>query len=102
MKIGQPGDHSAAITQSSQAGTAKLGQDNAQARNERKAAGVGVTVSALARDLELSGATAPEIDAEKVDAIRQAIADRSFAVNPEAIADRLLANAREMLQRTQS
>lgn len=41
----------------------------------------------------------PEFDAEKVDAIRKAIAQGTFRVNPEAIADKLIANARELLDR---
>ena len=38
----------------------------------------------------------------KVDAIRQAIAEGRFQVNAEAIADKLLANAQEMLDRTRA
>ncbi len=36
--------------------------------------------------------TSAEFDAEKVARMSQAIADGSFTVNPEAIADKLLAN----------
>lgn len=36
-------------------------------------------------------------NAEKVEAMRMAIQNGSFSVNAEAIADKLLANAREML-----
>ncbi|TSE20778.1 flagellar biosynthesis anti-sigma factor FlgM [Tepidimonas alkaliphilus] len=36
-------------------------------------------------------------DAAKVEAMRTAIQNGSFTVNPEAIADRMLASAREML-----
>ena len=39
-------------------------------------------------------------DAQKVDRISKAIADGSFKVNPEAIADKLIANAQELLGRT--
>jgi negative regulator of flagellin synthesis FlgM len=38
----------------------------------------------------------------KVSAMREAIAQGSFAVNPEAIADKLLSNAQEILQRSRS
>ena len=40
------------------------------------------------------------VDAKKVAAIKAAIAEGSFAPNPEAIADKLLSNAQEMLQAT--
>lgn len=42
-----------------------------------------------------------DIDAQKVATVRAAIQDGSYKVNAEAIADKLLANAQEMLKRTQ-
>jgi negative regulator of flagellin synthesis FlgM len=39
-------------------------------------------------------------DAEKVKRIAQAIRDGKFEVNPEAIADKLIANAQELLGKT--
>lgn len=39
-------------------------------------------------------------DAEKVERVGQSIKDGSFKVNPEAIADKLIANAQELLART--
>ncbi len=39
-------------------------------------------------------------DAQKVERMAQAIKDGSFKPNPEAIADKLIANAREQLART--
>jgi negative regulator of flagellin synthesis FlgM len=82
------------------------------ARSERPAAGVGsssgatgagvpVTVSAAARSLEVTSAGSG-IDEAKVAAVKAAIADGSFTVNPGAIADKLLANAQEVLSRTRS
>ena len=42
----------------------------------------------------------PAFDQAKVDRIAQAIRDGSFSVNPGAIADKLLANAQEVLGRS--
>ena len=39
----------------------------------------------------------PEFDSDKVARITQAIRDGKFQVNPEAIADKLIANAQELL-----
>lgn len=103
MKIGQPNDPSVAITHNSQAAAVKSSPEAANAvRNERKTPGVDVKVSTLARSLDKAAAAEPEVDMEKVNAIKQAIADKTYSVNPEAIAEKLLANAREMLQRSAS
>lgn len=103
MKIGQPNDHSVANTHGSHAAAVKASPQAADAvRNERKTPGVDVKVSSLVRGLDMAAAAEPQVDTEKVNAIRQAIADKTYAVNPEAIADKLLANAREMLQRASS
>ena len=103
MKIGQSNDHSVAISQNSQSNAAKASPEAANAvRNERKTPGVDVKVSSMARGLDKAGAPEPEVDIDKVNAMRQAIADKTYSVNPQAIADKLLANARDMLQRTSS
>ncbi|MEO8858434.1 MAG: flagellar biosynthesis anti-sigma factor FlgM [Burkholderiaceae bacterium] len=109
MKIGQQPDITPTqAVQATQPATAKAAQGNGAParndRNERKSApGVGVTVSDLARTLEQTrGDGVADVDMDKVNAMRQAIAQNSFSVNPEAIADKLLANAREMLNRSAS
>lgn len=56
-----------------------------------------VTLSSAASTL-LDG-TDPAFDAEKVSRIKQAIADGSYRINAEAIADKLIANSRELLSR---
>ena len=43
----------------------------------------------------------PTFDQAKVDRIAQAIRDGQFSINPGAIADKLLANAQEVLGRSQ-
>jgi negative regulator of flagellin synthesis FlgM len=47
----------------------------------------------------LQGST-PEFDSEKVKRIAQAIREGKFTVNAEAIADKLIANAQELLGRS--
>lgn len=112
MKIGQQPELTPTATQAAQAVTPRNGQNTPASnaapvnRNERKAPpspSVGVTVSDAARALEQAGGSeAPEVDMDKVNAMRQAISQNSFSVNAEAIADKLLANARETLGRTTS
>ncbi|AMM25015.1 flagellar biosynthesis anti-sigma factor FlgM [Variovorax sp. PAMC 28711] len=63
--------------------------------------GVPVTVSATARSLEVSSA-GTGIDEAKVAAVKAAIADGTFTVNPGAIADKLLSNAQEILSRVRN
>jgi negative regulator of flagellin synthesis FlgM len=51
----------------------------------------------------LAGAEAdPAFDSAKVERIAQAIRDGQFKVNPEAIADKLIVNAQELLGRKPS
>jgi len=66
-----------------------------------QAAGVAVTVSRSTRSLGATGSSnSPEVDTAKVNAMRTAIAQGTFKPNPEAIADKLLSSAGEMLQRS--
>jgi negative regulator of flagellin synthesis FlgM len=60
-----------------------------------------IELSSTAATLLSTGST-PEFDAAKVAAISKAIDDGSYKVNPEAIADKLLANAQELLSKTSS
>jgi len=48
----------------------------------------------------LSAGASPEFDAAKVARISDAIDSGTFKVNPEAIADKLIANAQELLSNT--
>ena len=103
MKIGQQPDISSAAVQASQSATARAaGQDApVAAGNARKTPGVGLTVSDLARTLEATRSDdTGDVDMAKVNAVRQAIEQKTFAVNPEAIAEKLLSNARDMLNRS--
>lgn len=63
--------------------------------------GTGVTVtlsSSASQAISGAGGSGNDVfNAEKVEAMKSAIADGSFKVNAEAIADKMLANAAEML-----
>ena len=73
---------------------------SSSAAQSTRSAGVAVTVSTLARSLEKPEATQPgDIDTGKVASVKAAIQDGSYVVNAEAIADKLLSNAQEMLNR---
>ena len=56
-----------------------------------------VELSSAASLMNASGGA--EFDAEKVARISQAIADGSFKIHPEVIADKLIANAQELLSK---
>ena len=60
-------------------------------------AGVTDTLSSSASQALSGGGSNEVFNAEKVEAMKQAIADGSFKVNAEAIADKMLSNAAEML-----
>ena len=75
---------------------------------ERKATPAGLPAQAEASaQVELSSAAAAlsgaatdvSFDSAKVERIAQAIRDGQFKINPEAIADKLIANAEELLGR---
>jgi negative regulator of flagellin synthesis FlgM len=63
--------------------------------------GAPVTVSPLARSLEPVSA-GDGVDRKKVDAVREAIAKGTYKVDAEAIADKLLGDAQEILSRVRS
>lgn len=104
MKIGQPAEKpvsqavstgaqpaaDAARTRATTAGTA--------ARQTEKTAdsGAKVELSSTAATL-MSTDVSAEFDAEKVSRISDAISNGKFKINPEAIADKLIANAQELL-----
>ncbi len=61
-------------------------------------AGVTVTLSSTSQALSsVSGAGNEVFNTEKVEAMKLAIANGTFQVNAEAIADKMLSNAAEML-----
>jgi negative regulator of flagellin synthesis FlgM len=108
MKIGQPSELPALVTQAKSAASPKsevasnaTAAASAGSAQSTRAAGVAVTVSSQARALEKSSQSeVADVDSEKVATVRAAIQGGTFMVNPEAIADKLLSNAQEMLNRT--
>lgn len=110
MKIGQPSNNPVPVSTTAAPAPAKGGKSagstasaTATAAKNSQAGGVAVTVSTLARTLESAsqGETA-DVDAKKVNSVRSAIQQGTYVVNAEAIADKLLANAQEILKRTRT
>lgn len=98
MKIGNPADkrsltpvESTPAKAKDEAAKAAQTPSNAAADPSAK-----VQLSDAAAKL-MSGADSAVFDGEKVERISQAIADGSYKVNAEAVADKLIANAQELL-----
>jgi negative regulator of flagellin synthesis FlgM len=88
------------------ADAAALSRANAEAGTAAaKARGTSAAASGEASSVHLSSAAAgllaststPEFDAAKVERVKQAIADGSYKIDAAAIADKLIANAQELL-----
>ena len=103
MKIGHPADKPlpapAVGTPAAPAEGAKTAPVHATGAAPADASAT-VALSSTASTL-LSAGAASEFDAEKVARIAGQIADGTFKVNPEAIADKLIANAQELLAKVQ-
>lgn len=82
--------------------TPKAGPNAAQAATSAATnTGVAVVITSTARAMGTDALSqAAEIDSKKVEAMKASIQDGSFVVNPEAIADKLLASAQEMLNQS--
>ena len=95
MKIGNPAEKPAAHAANSTPAAA-LDATKPGSKAAGPDASATVALSSAASTLMVGGAS-PDIDAAKVDKISKAIADGTFKVNPETIADKLIANAQELL-----
>ena len=100
MKIGHPADKPVAPvatgSQTAAAEATKTGQASSTGTPNPADPSATVALSSTAATL-LSGSSGAEFDTAKVAAMSQAIADGTFKVDPEAIADKLIANAQELL-----
>jgi len=104
MKIGHPAEKPVKAPSTGSTPAATNGQTTAAATSAIPVtadASAKIELSSTASTLLSSGATA-EFDAEKVDRISKSIEDGTFKINPEAIADKLIANAHEVLAKVQS
>lgn len=85
----------AAESQAGQAQPAATGAQWAQS------ASVAVSVSPLAQSLQTgSSSQVAVVDTAKVKSVKAAIANGTYSVNPEAIADKMLSGAQELLGRS--
>jgi negative regulator of flagellin synthesis FlgM len=102
MKIGNPADAALApLTQGTAAATdAKSARPAATPAADAADPSAKVALSSTVESLRAGGAGA-DFDAEKVARMQQAIANGTFQVNAEVIADKLIANAQEVLGRVQ-
>jgi negative regulator of flagellin synthesis FlgM len=97
MKIN---DVSRAPTANDTAPAAKPSGSGAAGKTTSATAAVGsVNISEASRSLQAAGTSNAEapFDAKRVDAIKAAISSGQFKVNPEAIADKVLNSASQLL-----
>ena len=98
MKIGNKPElpQAAAAKQTPKSATTVAAEESTKGLPER-AAGVPVSFSSSARALDSQNRTNTDFDADRVKAMREAIANGTFKVNADAVADKLLANTVEFL-----
>lgn len=104
MKIGNTTEQAAGVSS-----TRAIGEENKaapRASGSAKSASTAeqdkVSLSSTASSLMSASSADPAFDAEKVERVKQSIADGTYQVNPQAIADKLIANAQEVLSKKSS
>jgi len=98
MKIGQPADKPSTpgVATGRAAPAAPAGAGPAAPGGLESSAKVALSTTASTL-IAKQKAVNPEFDAEKVEAVSQAINNNTYKVNAEVIADKLIANAQELL-----
>lgn len=107
MKIGNSPEHAAAPAGADKPAAAQAGKAQAGATGAAGATGTAkkpeasaqIELSSTATKLMAGGSDEGSFDVEKVGRIAQAITDGKFTVNADAIADKLIANAQEVISR---
>lgn len=105
MKIGNPADKATGVAPV--ANTRTQAGEGAKSKEAPSTTGAASTDESTKVELSntaaslLSGNANSDFDADKVARIAQAIADGKFEINADKIADRLIANAQEVLGKAQ-
>lgn len=104
MKIGNLAERLASVAGTASAAGVRGAQDAAGQAKGTQQAGQSPAAQGGSATVQLSSAATALLegaeggfDAEKVKRVRDAIADGTYKINPEAIADKLIANAQELL-----
>jgi negative regulator of flagellin synthesis FlgM len=101
MKIGNPADKPSGVgpvgpVRTQPGDSAKAQEATAHTSDPSAKVELSNTAASL-----LSGGASPDFDADKVARITQAISEGKFRIDAEKIADRLIANAHEVLGKAQ-
>ncbi len=94
MKIGNPLDKSVGGVSPRSEGASSSGKTSSTSASSSDSSKVTLSNAAVG----LMGADG-DIDVQKVSSVKQAIDNGTYKINPEVIADKLIANARDVLAR---
>lgn len=97
MKIGPFENKHAGVDRVAPSGAERKGDAAKSGQAARGDASATVALSSTAAALSQDGVSEASFDQAKVDRIAQAIRDGNYQINAEAIADKLIANAQELL-----
>ena len=100
MKIGNPLDKALGVGARTDAAQSATNAGKTSSTDEPVGQSAKVTLSTSATGLMAGGDGV--VDMEKVSKVKQAIDDGSYKVDAEVIADKLISNAKELLQRGQA